>query len=243
VASCQSSLYFGILANIRTFIKVWKLAQTQVTKTRLASIPKLPTELKQQKMDIEIFKNILQNVTPISEDEWSNFEHYFSYRKLLKNETLWQEGEICNHLVFIKNGLIYCFHTKEEKEIVTNLYFENSIFYDDYSFIKQEPCMLTYVALETTELIVIPRIAVYEMFDKYKSFERLGRMMIERNHTVSIKEQLNFNGNKAHEKYLNLITKQSSLIQRVPLKIIASYLNITPEHLSRIRKKLASLRA
>ncbi|MEQ1553240.1 MAG: cyclic nucleotide-binding domain-containing protein [Ferruginibacter sp.] len=140
-------------------------------------------------MNIEIFKNILESVTPIAETEWLNFEQYFTCRKLLKNETLWKEGEICNHLVFIKSGLIYCYHNKVEKEIVTNLYFENAIFYDDYSFIKQEPCVLTYVALEITELIVIPRIALYEMFDKYKSFERLGRMMVERNHTISIKEQ------------------------------------------------------
>jgi CRP-like cAMP-binding protein len=193
-------------------------------------------------MNIGIFKNILQNVTPISENEWLHFEQYFSCRKLLKNEILWKEGEISNHLVFITSGLVYCYHNKEEKEIVTNLYFENSIFYDDYSFIKQEPCILTYVALETTELIVIPRIALYEMFDKYKSFERLGRMMVERNHTISIKEQLNSNGSKAEEKYVNLVASQSSLIQRVPLKIIASYLNITPEHLSRIRKNLTVLK-
>ncbi|MCO6176404.1 Crp/Fnr family transcriptional regulator [Flavobacterium sp. NRK F10] len=193
-------------------------------------------------MDKQIFKNILQDVTPISENEWSNFEQYFSYRKLLKNETLWKKGEICNHLVFIGSGLIYCYHQREEKEIVTTLYFEKSIFYDDYSFIKQEPCLLNYVALETTELIVIPRIALYEMFDKYKSFERLGRMMVEKQHTISIKEQLNFSGNKAEEKYLRLIEEQPHLIQRVPLKIIASYLDITPEHLSRIRKKLSTLK-
>lgn len=189
-------------------------------------------------MDSTSLRNLLRSVTPIAETEWQNFEQYFSSRKLLKNETLWKENEICTHLAFINSGLIYCYHNKEDKEIVTNLYFGNSLFYDDYSFIRQEPCILTYVALETTELIVIPRIALYEMFDKYKSFERLGRMMVERNHTISIKEQLNFNGNKAEEKYLSLVASQPSLIQRVPLKIIASYLNITPEHLSRIRKKL-----
>jgi ribosomal protein L10 len=63
-------------------------------------------------------------------------------------------------------------------------------------------------------------------------------MMVERQHTIAIKEQLNFNGNKSEEKYINLIASQSQLLQRVPLKIIASYLNITPEHLSRIRKKI-----
>ena len=137
-------------------------------------------------MDIKTFKNILRNVTPVSEDEWQNFEQYFSFRRLNKNEILWKENEICNHLIFLKKGLIYCFHYKDDKEIVTNLYFENAIFYDDYSFIKQEPCILNYIALEETELIVIPRVALYEMFDKYKSFERLGRMMVERNHTISV---------------------------------------------------------
>lgn len=72
-------------------------------------------------MDIEIFKNILQSVTPIAETEWLNFEQYFSDKKILKNETLWKEGEICNHLVFIKSGLIYCYYNKEEKETVTDI--------------------------------------------------------------------------------------------------------------------------
>lgn len=186
------------------------------------------------------FKNILQDVAPISEEEWHNFEQYFSFRRLNKNEILWKEKDICKHLVFLKRGLIYCFHNKDGKENVTNLYFENAIFYDDYSFIRQEPCFLNYIAIEETELIVVPRIALYDMFDKYKTFERLGRMMVERNHTLSIKEQLNFKGNNAQEKYLNLVATQPVFLQRVPLKIIASYLNITPEHLSRIRKKNAT---
>ena len=191
-------------------------------------------------METGLLKNILESVSPISPSEWQHFEQYFSQRKLQKNELLWKENEYCNHLVFINSGMIYSFYNKEGKDIVTNLYFENAIFYDDYSFIKYEPCFLNYLALETCDLIVIPRIGLHEMFDKYKSFERLGRRMVERNHALSIKEQLNFNGFTTEEKYLNLMANQPNLIQRVPLKIIASYLNITPEHLSRIRNKMTS---
>ena len=194
-------------------------------------------------MTNEIFKTILQNVTPIAKNEWLHFEQYFSSQKILKKEFLWKAGELCKHLVFIKNGSIYCFFNREDKEIVTNLYFQNSIFYDDYSFIKQEPCMLNYVALETTELLVIPRIAIYEMFDQYKSFERLGRMVVEKNHTNSLKEQLIVHGSIAEIKYINLVESQPEVLSVVPLKIIASYLGITPEHLSRIRGKLADTKA
>jgi len=191
-------------------------------------------------MSIATLKNILQSITPISEDEWDDFEQFFSERKLLKKETLWKEGEICKHLVFISKGLMYCYYNKDGKELVHNLYFEKNLFYDDYSFITNQPGFLNYIALETTEMIVIPKIGITTMFDKYKSFERLGRMIVEQNHSNALKERLAFSNNDAEEKYLNLINTQPDLLIRVPLKIIASYLNITPEHLSRIRKNLVS---
>lgn len=191
-------------------------------------------------MNSNLLKNILQSVTPIVEAEWQDFEQYFSSRRLDKNEWLWKEGDVCRHLVFLSAGSLYCYHNKGDKEIVTNLYFENAIFYDDYSFITQDVCSVNYVALEACELIVIPRVGVYNMYDKYKSFERLGRMMVERNHVLSIKEQLNFAGDSAETKYRKLLALQPDVIQRVPLKIIASYLDITPEHLSRIRNKIAA---
>lgn len=97
-------------------------------------------------MDTKSLKDILQNITPISANEWSYFEQYFSFRRLQKNEMLWKEGETCNHLVFVINGLIYCFQNKEGREVVSNIFSENTLFYDDYSFIKQEPCISTYVA-------------------------------------------------------------------------------------------------
>ncbi len=194
-------------------------------------------------MDSEIFKNIVLKVTEITKDEWLDFEQYFSVRMLVKNEFLWKEGDLCDQLVFVQNGLLYCYHEKDTREIVTSLYFENAIFYDDYSFITQKPGMKNYVALEPTELIVVPRIALYEMFDRYKSFERLGRMMVEINHAKALEDQLNFTKTKAEEKYLSLLDSDPAVLRRVPLKIIAAYLHVTAEHLSRIRKKISKAKS
>ena len=190
-------------------------------------------------MDNQKLKNIMQEITPVPEQEWLEFEKFFVERVLLKNDFLWKEGQVCKHVVFIKKGLMYCYYEREEKKVTANVYFEGSVFYDDYSFITQEACTLNYVALEKTELIVIPKSALEKMFDKYKSFERLGRLMVERVHAINIKDNENRDGKNAEEKYLNMIANHPILIQRIPLKILASYLNITPEHLSRIRKKIS----
>ncbi len=80
------------------------------------------------------------------------------------------------------------------------------------------------------------------MFDKYKSFERLGRMMVEHNHAALIEEQQHIKNISAKDKYLRLITEKPTILQRVPLKFIASYFDMTPEYLSKLRKDFIDLR-
>jgi CRP-like cAMP-binding protein len=185
-------------------------------------------------------KSIFNNVTLIEEEAWSDFEQYFSTKTLRKQDVLWRAGEVCKHLVFIDKGLIRSFRFIEGKEISTNFFFEGTVFYDDYSFISGQPCSDSYEALEQTELIVIPKAAVNQMFDKYKSFERLGRKMVEHNHAKQIEEQQNSRSLPSKERYLQLLSTKPEFVNRVPLKFIASYLNMTPEYLSKLRKDIAT---
>lgn len=189
-------------------------------------------------MAIDKLKAILNSVTPVETAAWDDFEAYFSVRTLRKNELLWKAGDTCKHLVYLQKGLVRSIHHIEDKEITQHFYLEHSVFYDDYSFVSQRPCTNTYEALEETILTVIPRAAVYLMFDKYKCFERLGRMMVEQNHIRLMEAQQQIKTLSAEEKYHRLIKTQPEIIQRVPLKIIASYLHMTPENLSRVRKKI-----
>lgn len=185
-------------------------------------------------------KLLLNQVTPVEEDAWNDFESFFSTKSLSKYENLWIQGDFCKHLVFVNHGLIRSYINSQEKEITNHLYFENSLFSDDYSFINQQPTTNNYEALEKTELILIPRAALYLMYDKYKSFERLGRMMVESIHVKLLEAQQKVNYSSAHENYKALMDNAPHIIKRVPQKIIASYLNITPEHLSRIRKDMSN---
>lgn len=117
-------------------------------------------------METSAFKSVVNQVTLIDDTAWDDFEQYFSKRTLRKNELLWAAGDVCRHLVFINYGMIRSFRYANAKEVSNQFFFEDSIFYDDFSFVSQKPCVNSYEALEETEMIVIPRVAVNLMYDK-----------------------------------------------------------------------------
>jgi CRP-like cAMP-binding protein len=190
-------------------------------------------------MNITSIKNVTNAIVPIEPEAWRDYEQYFSVRTLKKNEVLWSDKDVCKHIIFINKGLLKYYYYNDDKEIIGQFIFENQYYTDYYSFISQNPCAVNHSALEETEIIMIPRPAIYSLYDKHKSFERLGRLIAEQNFIVSMKTQLKLKSLSPEEKYLNLITERPKVVERVPLNMIASYLNMTPEHLSRIRKKLA----
>jgi len=188
----------------------------------------------------KLLRDALSSYSSLENEVWEEFEHFFIEKNIGKNEMIWQNGEVCKHLVFIVNGAVRSYSVAQGNELTNNFYFDDDLFYDDYSFISQKPCFNNYQALEDTELILIPRSALYLMFNKYKSFERLGRIVVECRYIELYEATARMNNQSAGENYRYLMENAREVIQRVPLKLVASYLNITPEHLSRIRKSYAS---
>lgn len=184
-------------------------------------------------------KSILNQVTFVDELAWEDFIQLKTEKSLKKGELLWREGQVCRHLVFLKKGLIRRFSLNNGKEVTFNFYETSSIFYDDYSFISQQPSKNNYQVLEDSEVTLIPRAQLLKMFDKYKCFERIGRIFVEKAHIAMIEEREKLSQNNAEKNYKQLLSNKPYLIQTLPQKIIASYLNISTEHLSRIRSKLS----
>lgn len=187
-------------------------------------------------LDTSDLKSVIHQFSPVEAVAWKEFEQFFFERRLAKQEMLWEEGEFCQHLVFIQSGLIRCYDLDKGVERTHDFYLEGSLFYDDYSFHAQRPSLNFYQAIEATVLIAIPRAALHLMYDKYKSFERLGRIAVESNHIRRIESVQRITRLSAEENYRYLLEHQPELVRRAPLKMIASYLHISPEHLSRIRR-------
>lgn len=191
----------------------------------------------------QLLRTALSTYSSLENEVWEEFEHFFIEKSIAKNEMIWENGEVCKHLVFIVKGAVRSFSMAHGNELTNNFYFDSDLFYDDYSFISQKPCFNNYQALEDTDLLLIPRSALYLMFNKYKSFERLGRIVVECRYIELYESMTRMSNQSAGENYRYLMEHAKKVIQRVPLKMVASYLNITPEHLSRIRKSYASPRA
>lgn len=175
----------------------------------------------------------------LEEEAWTEFENSLKPRNLLKGEILWSVGDVCRHVVFLKTGLIRTFLQSDKKVDTYQFFFENRLLADYYSFVSQQPCSLNYEAIEDCELMVITRTDIYNLYDRFRSFERFGRLLAERNLIGVLSTTMNLKGLSPEERYLALIKERPKVMQRVPLSMIASYLGIGPEYLSRIRKKIS----
>jgi CRP-like cAMP-binding protein len=121
-------------------------------------------------------------------------------------------------------------------------FFENSWYTDYESWLTRQPAAVSVEALEPTELMVIAFRDLERLYETNSKFERVGRLMAE-NTIIRIRNRnLSLLNDTPEERYLQLLKERPKVIERVPQNIIASFLGIEPETLSRIRKKITNKR-
>ena len=114
---------------------------------------------------------------------------------------------------------------------------ENEIAAGAYSIITGEKNFNNYEALENTITLCIEYNELEELYDKYHSLEHLGRLLVEKYYSNFMKKTHDVIFLSAEERYANFVREQAKLLNRVPLRFIASYLGIAQETLSRLRAK------
>jgi CRP-like cAMP-binding protein len=152
-----------------------------------------------------------------------------------KNQNLQDIGQKCRTIYFVKEGLARIYYLKDGIEVTEYFAFENDLIIRAESLFTGKPSMKPIQALEKTVFIGIPAELLFSLFDQFPEIERLFRKIIEQAYvnTVNRMEAIQFHA--AEERYAQLLEEKPSLIQRISLKHIASYLGITQVSLSRIR--------
>ena len=173
-------------------------------------------------------------------DEKELCKTFFQSKKLRRKQYLLQEGDPCKYISFVEKGILRSY-TIDEKglEHIIQFAFEGWWISDQYSFLTGEPSLYTIDALEECELLLLSKEAEEEMMEKIPKMERFFRILLQNSLIAMQRRIISSLSRSAEEKYQELIVSCPTIPQRVPQHMMASYLGITPETLSRIRKQIS----
>ena len=182
------------------------------------------------------YKNLLPN---ISEDDWAALEKRLTIQHLKKGELLTRQGEIARHVSFINSGLLRMFYLVDGKEICTGFISEGEYISQYDSFLLQQPSAGSIDALEDAELINLSYSDMQELYQLHPVFQTFGRLIAEKLYIMVTMQTTSLLTLTPEERYQSVLQYQPFVIRRVPQYMIASFIGITPEHLSRLRRKMS----
>ena len=183
----------------------------------------------------------LESNIPIEKSAVSAYVSTLKIRKVKKGEQLLKQGDICQHTFFVEKGLLRYFSIdKKGKENVLQFAPENWFITDRESVYFNQPSKYYIDALEDSEVLVLEKNFVEKISEQNNSFAEFNNKLLH-NHIRSLQKRIELLlSATAEERYLDFIKVYPNLLLRVPQTLIASYLGITPESLSRVRKELAT---
>ena len=187
-------------------------------------------------MHAELLK-LFHSVVPLSKEETELIKACFKPFSLGKGEYFLKAGEVCKHLGFIKHGLVRYYVYKNEEEATFEFTREGEFIADYQSFSKNTVTLQNIQAIEDCELLIIDFKDVQSIFNNTKNGNLLGRLIIEHRFDVMVNQLLSIYMHSQEERYVRFIKHYSDLTQRIPLYLIASYVGVKPQSLSRIRKR------
>jgi len=165
----------------------------------------------------------------------------FIPKKIRKRQYILQQDDICKNLIFVEKGLLRSYSVDEKgNEHILQFAPEGWWIADLFSFFTGETSAYTIDAIEDSELLLITNPAIEQLYERVPKFERYFRILTQNNMVAMQKRLTSELSSSAEEKYLKLISAYPNIVARVPQHMIASYLGLTPETLSRIRKKIVS---
>jgi CRP-like cAMP-binding protein len=176
--------------------------------------------------------------TPLTDSEVELIKNAFVPKKIRKRQYFLQEGQVCKYGAFIVKGAMRQYSVDDKgAEHIVNLFIENWWASDRESFVMLTPSVYNIDAWEDTEMLLITRADHLNLLNSIPAIVEMSRKMDERN-SIATQKRLNSSISFSSEKrYADFASAHPEFLQRFPQHIIASYLGITKETLSRIRRK------
>jgi len=185
--------------------------------------------------------NVLNRFIKLSDEELEAVHGCVRVRKIEKNVCLIDETNVADDILFVRKGYLRTFFIKGNEEITRDISSVNSFFTALTSFITKKPSFENVSTITNCEVLLISREDLNFLYQKYNNWQMLGRRVIEEMFVRSQKRIYSLLTKSAEERYLKLMRDKPDLLQNVPLQYIASYLGVTSQSLSRLRRKIVDL--
>jgi CRP-like cAMP-binding protein len=177
----------------------------------------------------------------LTEEEKQLCKSFFTPKKLRRRQYILQEGDVCKYVAFVEKGMLRSYTVDEKgNDHIMQFAFEGWWISDHYSFLTGNPAVYNIDALEDSELLLLSRQAEEQMLQKIPKFEKYFRILLQNNLIATQRRLIGSLSQSAEERYNELINVCPTIPQRVPQHMMASFLGITPETLSRIRKQMTT---
>ncbi len=183
----------------------------------------------------EYFKQLVE----LNDKDWEVFSSKLKKSSHSKRTILLKTGQIENNLSFIEKGTVRFYIPKEENDVTFGFKFENQFFSAYDSFITQSKSLYQLETLTPTTLWRLTFSDLQYIYNNTTVGNIIGRKVAENLFMMKAKREQSLLNDTAEERYLKLFSEQPHLIKEIPLKYLASYIGVTPQALSRIRKRIS----
>ena len=183
----------------------------------------------------DIARELARKYSTMTHDELDLLESILVPMKFAKGAMVLNEGEVCNNIYYIDKGLLRQFYYKNDKELTEHLGVENTIVMCIESLFREEPTHLLVEALEPTIIYALPKQRLEQVALHKVNIQILYRKILEESLILSQVHADLVRFESAQDRYKKLCKLMPQVVLRAPLVYIASYLQMTPETLSRVR--------
>lgn len=189
---------------------------------------------------MEQIRRFFQNkYIDFSDQDWSLVASKLTRQEFPKKTLILKKGQVENYVSFIEEGIVRYYIPKENKELTFELTFANDFVGAYDSFLTRQPSMYHVETVAKTTLWRMSYKDVQTLYEETQAGNIIGRLANEKMYLEKAKRELSLLNETAEQRYLNLLKEQPELIEKIPLQYIASFIGITPQALSRIRRRIS----
>ena len=197
------------------------------------------TPMKTSRVQYDIILAHVARFVSLTADEKKFFCSLLTLKKVRKRQFVLQAGDVAQYDFFVTKGCLRAYYIDESgAERIVQFALEGWWIGDMASFTGGTPALFTIDALEDSEIFLIDRRGWDLLFERIPKFERFFRLLLQNAFVAFQRRILSHLAGSAEERYTELIRRYPGFAKRIPLRHIASYLGVTPEFLSRMRKKM-----